>query len=116
MSTKDFPAQREQMGAMQTARKYYENVSAERLVRRGVQKIPPPPAIYVYTPGEFVFFYREGLKQYTGPHPLAPINGKYVRIHLGNRIGTRPFNISQIRPANQNWNISETATAHQNVT
>lgn len=78
-----------------------------QVIKKGLRRIPPPSADHIYSPGDFVFVYREGLKHYTGPHPIAEITGKHVRIHLGENTGPRSFNISQIRPSNFNQNVEE---------
>lgn len=99
MSMKDFPNHRERMRVLTTARKEFERITAEKVIKRGLRKMPPPAANHVYQPGDFVFVYLEGLKHYTCPHPIAEINGKNARLHLGKRTGPRSFNISQLRPA-----------------
>lgn len=86
--------------AAASAREEYEKIVSQSLVNRGLKKIPPPTSDHVYSPGDFVYVYREGLKQYTGPHMIATVDQKSVRLHLGEKTGPRSFNISQIRPTN----------------
>lgn len=77
----------------------YERTVAKSIINRGVTKIAPPSADHVFKPGDFVYVYCKGLKQYTDPHMIATIDGKSVHIHRGEKFGPRIFNISQIRPA-----------------
>jgi hypothetical protein len=96
---KEFPAQRARFQAMHTARAEYERlVSAER-IRRGLRKQVTPAADRIYSPGDHVYVYRERLKHWTGPHEVAFLDGKDVRVHVGERGGPRSFNSSAVKPA-----------------
>ena len=85
--------------AHQTAREEYERLVSKQLVHKGIRTIPPPAADQKYMPGDFVYVYREGIKHYTGPHLVASVDGKQVRLHVGEHTGPRAFNITQVRPA-----------------
>ena len=93
------PAQQQRLRAMVTARAEYEKYFGRALVNRGLRSIPPPAADRKYMSGDYVYVYREGLKHYTGPHLVASVDRKRIRIHLGERTGPRMFNIAQLRPA-----------------
>lgn len=107
ISQYESPNQKERLKAAQTARATYEKIVAKSIIDRGIKKIPPPSSDHVYRPGDFAYVYREGIKQYTGPHMIATVDGKSVRLHLGEKFGPRPFNISQIRPAHNNPHSEE---------
>lgn len=83
ISGKDFPTNRQRMREMVTARKEYEQLIADRMVRRGLQKIPPSPSQHFYLPGYSVLVYIEGLGNYSGLHYIESVHGKHVRVHLG---------------------------------
>lgn len=87
------------MMALQSAREEYEKIISRQLVNRGLRKIHPPSFSESFVPGDFVYVYREKLKQFTGPHVIASIDGKAARVHLGERTGPRSFNISQLKRA-----------------
>ena len=99
-SRRDHPSQVERLRAAETARREYESIVwAERLSM--AKKKPAPSATNAsFLPGDYAFVYRENQKRYTGPHLVASVHGKHVRIHLGEKTGPRSFNISQLRPAN----------------
>lgn len=44
-----------------------------------------------------MYVYRDRLGDWTGLHVVADVIGKRVDIHLGERVGTKPFNISRIK-------------------
>ena len=95
----EYPSQKERFRALQTARAEYEKLVSRQLVNRGMKSILPPAADHRYMPGDFLYVYREGVKHYTGPHLVASVEGKQVRLHVGEHTGPRSFNISQLRPA-----------------
>lgn len=99
ISKEEFPAQKERLRAMRTAREEYDRLVSRSIVDRGLRTLPPPAADHKFLPGDFVYLYREGVKHYTGPHLVASVEGKQIRIHVGDRTGPREFNISQVRPA-----------------
>ena len=99
ISRQEFPAQKERLPAMRTAREEYERLVSRAIVGRGIRSIPPPACDHKYMPGDFVYLYREGVKHYTGPHLVASVDDKQIRIHVGDRTGPRSFNITQVRPA-----------------
>ena len=84
---------------MRTARDEYDRLVSRELINRVLRTIPPPSADYCLAPGDFAYAYREKVKQYTGPHVVASIDGKQVRLHVGEKTGPREFNLSQVRPA-----------------
>jgi len=95
----ELPEQKERLRALATARLEYERLVSKELVHRGIRSIPPPACDHKYMPGDFFYVYREGVKHYTGPHLIASVYGKQVRLHVGENTGPREFNIAQLRPA-----------------
>ena len=83
----EYPIQKERFRALQTARDEYERLVSKKLVDRGIKTIPPPAADHKYMPGDFVYVYREGVKHYTGPHLVASVDGKQVRLYIGESTG-----------------------------
>lgn len=73
ISERDVRAQRERLRAACTARKEYDKFIAKSIVPRGLRTIPPPAADHTYVPRDFVYVYREVLKQYTGPHLVSSV-------------------------------------------
>ncbi len=64
-----------------------------------LEQYPLLPPRHKFLPGDFAYVYREGLKHYTGPHLIASVHGKEVRVHTGESSGPRSFNVAQLRPA-----------------
>ena len=71
----EFPAQKECLRAMRTAREEYERLVSRAIVGRGIRSIPPSPCDHKYMPGDFVYLYREGVNHYMGPHLVR--TGRY---------------------------------------
>ena len=99
VSLREFPNQRDRLRAAATARTEYERIISSMQVQGGIRSIPPPAADRKYSTGEFAYVYREELKHYTGPHLIASVEDKCVRLHVGERTGPRSFKVSQLRPA-----------------
>jgi len=95
ISPRDFPEHKERVRAMMTARKKYEQLVSLARVQLGILKRPPPAADIHVQPGEFVYVYREHLKAFTGPHMVATVDGKNVRVHVGENTGPRQFNLAR---------------------
>ena len=81
------------------ARYEYEKIVTDERIKMAARKPAPPATNLNYKQGDFVYVYREDLKQHTGPHLIASVHGKNVRLHVGDPLGPRHFNISQIKPA-----------------
>ncbi len=91
ISPRDLPTQRERKRAVVSAREEYEKIVGKRIIARDIRAIPPPAVRHKFVPGDFAYVYREGLKHYTGPHRIASVNGKDVRVHTGEHSGPRSF-------------------------
>ena len=70
------PSQKERLQAAHTARTEYEKIISKSIIDRGLKKIPPPSTDHFYKPGDFVYVYREGLKQFTGPYRITTVDKK----------------------------------------
>lgn len=57
----DLPNYKDRMEIIQTARKEYEKVIAERIIHHALHKKVPPSAHFRYIPGQSVYVYRENL-------------------------------------------------------
>lgn len=84
---------------MRTALEEYEWLVSSAMAGRGIRTTPTPASDHKYVPGDFLYLHREGVKHYTGPHLVASVDDKHIRIHIGDRTGTRSVNITQVRPA-----------------
>ena len=98
-SRRTHPTQLERFRAAAAARREYEIIVNDERLRIAARKQTPPAANRAYRPGDMVYVYRERLKRFTGPHMIASIDGKGVRVHVGEQTGPRDFNIAQLRPS-----------------
>lgn len=87
IAPKEFPSQRMSIQAMHAARAEYERIETKQLVQRAMRTIPPPASAQVFTLGSFAYAYREKINQYTGPHFIASVQGKQVRLTLETLMG-----------------------------
>lgn len=99
LTPKEFPTQKKRFRALLAAQSEYEILVSRKLVHHGLRTTPPPASDPSYILGYFAYFYREKIKQYTEPHLIASVNGKQVRLHVGEITGPRDVNTAQLRPA-----------------
>lgn len=86
--------------AAQAALEVYGRIISKLLVQRDVRSILPSASNHFYYPGDFTYVYREGLKQFSGPHLMASVHGTYVQPYLEEWTGPRAFNnaLSRLAP------------------
>lgn len=70
-----------------------------------MRKLLPRSVHPLFSPGDFLYVYREGLKYYSGPHMIATVDGKQAQIHLGGQTGPSFFNISQVKAIQVKQNL-----------
>lgn len=69
------------------------------MVQKSLRLLPFPASDHNYSRDDFAYVYREGIKQYTGPHLIESIAGKSVIQQVGERCRPRWLNIAQLGPA-----------------
>lgn len=91
-------AERFQM--MQAAREEYEDLVSRSRVQTALRSKIPSAASSFYRPGDLVYVSRERPhKRWSGPHSVVHSDAKEVLVDVGESLGPRQFNISQIKPA-----------------
>lgn len=77
-STKrDHLSQIERFRVASAGRYEYEKIISKERVQLALRKKEPPAHDKKYQPGDFVYVYREGIKQYTGPHMVAHMGKEF---------------------------------------
>jgi hypothetical protein len=95
---RQIPSQIDRFKCLYKARREYELWVCRQRVLIGLRRRPPPASEYTILPGDKISVYREGIREYTGPHIVAGVNSKEVLVDLGHSTGPRSFNIDQIKP------------------
>lgn len=84
---------------MATAREEYASIVLKQRIQLGIRKIPPPAANFAYSPGDLCYVFREKEHHWSGPHRIVSIDGKCLKVDLGEATGPRSFNIAQTKPS-----------------
>ncbi len=75
----------------------YERKKIQEHLAMAARKPVPAPNNKTLMSGDMVYVYRERSRKCTGPHMAASASGKPVRLHIGDKRGSRESNLSQIR-------------------
>lgn len=98
-SKRNHQTQLDRFCAAGAARREYELIVNAEPLKLAAKTRPPPATNAQLKSGDMVYVYRERSNRYTGPHMIASVHGKNVRVHVGENTGPRAFNIAQVRPS-----------------
>ncbi len=93
-SLRDHPTIAQRHRAVPLARAEYERIVIDQRIQMAANKPTPVATNATYAPGDLAYVYRERLRRFTGPHLVASVHGKNLRLNIGDRYGPREFNIA----------------------
>lgn len=108
------PDQRRRMKALESARTEYATIVAKLRIDRALRAKVPPASKYIIVPGDTVYVYREGSKQFHGPLPVLRVEDKQIYVKHNNRLVQ--YNIAQVVPSSIFTDSHAVERLHDQVT